>query len=55
VNVKRTREEVAGVINKTWDSTNSGVSQYPGMSYEEGVRAGIGWLLGETDDHPFEE
>ena len=30
-------------------------SEYPGMSYEEGIIAAIEWLTGECDDYPFDE
>jgi len=30
-------------------------SKYPGMSYEEGVRAALEWVTGDVDDHPMEE
>ena len=33
---------------------NEGGSRYPGMSYEDGVRAVIEWLRGDGD-HPFED
>ena len=31
------------------------LEQGPGMTYEEGVKAGIEWVLGQTDDHPLED
>jgi hypothetical protein len=30
-------------------------SKYPGMTYEEGVRAALEWVTGDVDDHPMEE
>ncbi len=42
------------VLNKCADAEDEGRSQYPGMTYEQGVRIGIEWLLGVTDESPFE-
>lgn len=52
---KRSTEEIDNVVNDAWDSINEGSSRYPGMSYEEGVRAALDWVTGETDENPFEE
>lgn len=30
-------------------------TRVPGMSYEEGVRDTLSWLLGETDESPMQE
>lgn len=46
--------EVDTVLNRCLDSEDSGESAYPGMSYEQGVRAGIEWAIREGL-HPFEE
>lgn len=42
------------VLNQCADAEDEGRSQYPGMTYEQGVRIGIEWLLGITDESPFE-
>jgi hypothetical protein len=42
------------VLNRCVDAENEGKSQYPGMSYEQGVRVGVEWLLGITDEPPFD-
>lgn len=53
--MSRSDEEVDDLMNDLADSADSGVSRFPGMSYEDGVHAAIGWLKGETDDHPYPE
>lgn len=53
--IKRTDSEVDKVLNACGDASDRGVSRFPGMTYEDGVRAGIDWLTGFTDDHPLEE
>lgn len=50
--VKRTVEEIDGVLNKAVEAMDEG-TKWPGMSYEEGVRAGIDWILGNIDDNPM--
>lgn len=27
--------------------------RFPGMSYEDGVRAALEWAFGQTDEHPY--
>lgn len=49
-----TQSEIDDVLNKCMDAENSGTSIYPGMSYEQGVRAGIEWMTGESGN-PIEE
>lgn len=51
--IVRTQEEVDQVLNWASEGIDGG-SKYPGMSYEEGVRAAVDWLTGFTDDRPDE-
>lgn len=30
-------------------------NDYPGMTYAEGVKAALEWVLGDTEETPFEE
>lgn len=30
-------------------------NQYPGMTYIEGVRDALAWVIGESDESPLEE
>lgn len=53
--VKRTDEEIDKLLNEVEEASDSGERRFPGMSYEEGVAAGIKWLLGDTDGHPYED
>lgn len=34
--------------------TSEGRTQYPGSSYEDGVKAALGWVLGEEDEAPIQ-
>lgn len=53
--IKRTEKEINDLLQTTEDHENDGTAQFPGMTYEMGITAGIRWLLGETDDHPMDE
>lgn len=49
----RTPEEIDALINQCIESEETGVSKYPGMTYEQGIRVAIEWLDG-SEGHPFE-
>lgn len=52
--IKRTKNEINDVLDKCMDAEENG-SNFSGMSYEQGIRAGIDWITGDTDDHPIDE
>ena len=45
-------------IELVWDEAivleAEGKNPYPGSTYVAGVRAALGWVLGETEDAPLE-
>ena len=45
-----TEERVNKVVDWCWKGPH-----YPGMSYEDGVRAAIDWLVGQIDEAPDED
>ena len=49
---KPTDEEMEAECDKTYDADENG-SAWPGMSYEQGVRAALDWVLGNSDDPPI--
>jgi hypothetical protein len=51
----RSDPEVDAQLNAAAESEDSGVSRWPGMTFEQGVRRGIDWVLGNTDDPPIED
>lgn len=55
MNIERTEQEIYAVIDQCAESINTGGTAYPSMNYEQGVRAAIEWLIGNTDDHPINE
>lgn len=53
--IERTDEEIDAVLNKASEQEDKGTSRWPGMSYEQGLRAAIDWLTGASDDNPMED
>jgi len=49
----KTREEVYEQINKALQTIESG-NGYHGMSYEEGVKAALEWVIGDINEEPIE-
>lgn len=50
--IVRAEREIDDILNWAMSAADEGHSQFPGMSYEEGVSAAIQWITGETDDDP---
>jgi len=44
-----TDDEINEVLNECDEHINDGTSKFPGMSYEDGIKAGIEWVKGWTD------
>ena len=53
--VIRTQEEIDAVLNRCVEADAKGGSAYPGMTYEQGVKYAIDWLLNKDADPVFEE
>ena len=49
---ERTEQEVEALIDKVMEQENIG-SKFPGMTYEQGIRAMYDWLNGDTDEDPM--
>ena len=52
--IARTDAEIDEQLNKAADGIEDG-TQYPVMSYEDGIQQFWLWLTGETEEKPFEE
>ena len=53
--MKPTEREINDVLNQCVEAEETGESRWPGMSYEQGVKAGIEWVLGQTTDNPLDD
>ena len=49
--IKRTAEEIDEQMNRAWEEEDGG-SRYPGMTYEQGIRAAIDWITTDGGDEP---
>lgn len=52
--MEKSREEIDSCMNLAAEAIEQG-SKYPGMTYEEGVRAALEWVTGDVSEHPMEE
>lgn len=52
--IKRDKEDIEAQHSEALVWTADGATQFPAMSYEDGVAAALGWILGETDDGPMD-
>ncbi len=48
----RTKKEIDEQIDMVIDGD---VSKFPGMAYEEGVRAALEWVVEDTEDKPMDD
>lgn len=47
--------DIDDVLNDAAESEETGRTRWPGSTFEQGVAAGIKWVLGLPDgEHPFE-
>ena len=46
--ITRSNKEINDLLDKCYEAENNGESQYPGMSYEEGIKAAIEWVTGNV-------
>lgn len=47
--------EILEELSQADDVLDSGESKFFGMTYEEGVKAALEWVLGYTNDRPMED
>ena len=51
--ITRTDKEIDDMLAQCTDAENEDTTNFPEMTYEQGVKAGIRWLTGETECHPI--
>jgi hypothetical protein len=51
----RSQEEIDSQLNMTTEAVDAGSTNWPGMSYEQGVENALRWVTGESDDPPMED
>lgn len=45
------KKDIDELLNRCVENEKTGISEYPGMTYEQGIKAGIKYLLG--GEKPF--
>lgn len=53
--LERKPREIDDTLNAATEAEMLGKTNWPGMTYEQGVVAAIRWLLGLSDDNPMED
>ena len=51
--MKPDQMQIDSVLNELIEQIDEGGSRFPGQSYEEGVKAGIEWAAGMSDEEPY--
>ena len=55
LNIVRSERELWDSLNHCAEAEETGASNYPGMSYEQGIKAAIEWIIGDVKDHPIND
>lgn len=50
----RTEDEIDVQVNAAITQENKGETKWPGMTYEQGVRAALDWVRGFNDEAPMD-
>ncbi len=49
--VNKSQDEIYVLIDRCIEKENEGGSIYPGMIYEQGIKAALEWVMGMVDEH----
>jgi hypothetical protein len=52
--ITRTKDEIYDQIDRANEGVNNG-TKYAGMSFEEGVKQALEWVIGDSEDKPMED
>ena len=52
--IQRGGQEIFDLLADVNDRFEAGGTREPDKTYEEGIRASLAWLFGETEEHPYE-
>lgn len=55
ITLVRSESEVNELLDACTAMEAAGETKYPGMSYEQGVKYALDWVLGNSDEHPMED
>jgi len=52
--IVRNEQDIRELLHQCNDAEEFGTN-YPGMSYEQGIKAAIEWITGDIDIHPIND
>ena len=55
MNIIRSEQEIWDLLSQCAEVEETGSSNYPSMSYEQGIKAAIEWIIGDIKDHPIND
>jgi hypothetical protein len=53
--IKRSNEEIDDLLNQCAEAEDRGDSRFFGMTYEQGIKCALEWVLGELEEYPLPE
>ena len=48
-------DQIQALADKASDIINTGTTRFRGMTYEEGIRKALEWVLGNAEETPLED
>ena len=55
MSIERTEKQIEEQIVKAINSIQENGTKWPGMTYEQGVRNALDWVMGDEDTPPMED
>lgn len=53
--ILRTEEEINEQIDIAYENISQGLSKFPNMTYEEGIKYFYEWVTGQSNEKPFDD
>ena len=53
MNIVRSDQEIWDLLNQCAEVEETGSSNYPGMSYEQGIKVAIEWIIGDVKKRSY--
>lgn len=52
--LQKTDDQINAVLNRCAEQEDKGGSAFPGMTYEQGIKEAIEWMISDNNDSLFE-
>ena len=53
--IVRSEQEINELLNQCAEAEEMCTTKFSGMTYEQGIKEGIEWLIGDTDCNPLDD